>query len=230
MEVGSGAESVSADLVFICALVGLWVGVLAAAAASEIPSAGWSKLEPSPAPFVKLTSDPDFVSEPDGVCGVTREGVRYARICKGDVCAWVPPDAIPSSRSTPIRCGASNYFYNVSRRPLFPLPPGPVVLERSGPFIGAEAGGRTFFVLLADGSLWWSQRGGSIFDPLGWAISAVWGLITGVVVGIAAARMRREGVDNVGDVANVDNVGKVGNVGKVDNVANLTEPYPPDQT
>lgn len=209
VEVGSGAGSVSADLVFICALVGLWVGVLAAAATSEIPSAGWSKLEPSPAPFVKLTSDPDFVSEPDGVCGVTREGVRYARICKGDVCAWLPPDAIPASRNSPVRCGLRNFFYNVSRRPLFPLPPGPVVLERSGPFIGAESVRKTFFVLLDDGSVWWWQKFSGFGDLIGWGLSVVWGWITGMVVGVAAARMRRSIVDNVG---------------KADNVIDLTTP------
>ncbi len=235
-EIRPGIVFVRSDLIAICALLGLWVGVIAAFAMNELPLTGWSKLEPSPAPFVKLTSDPDFVSVPDGVCGVTREGVRYARICEGDVCAWLPPDAIPASRSIPVRCGLENYFYEVSRRPLFPLPPGPVVLERSGPFIGAEAGRRTFFVILADGSVWWLRRGSSGSDRIGWGISVVWGLITGIIVGIAAARMRRDdvvGVDSVDKIDKVDSVvkvDKVDNVVRVENPIDLTKPYPPDQT
>ena len=218
MEVIPGSEKVSSSLVFICALLGLWVGVLAAFASSEIPITGWSKLEPSPEPLVKFWADSDPVRGPDDVCGVTREEVRYARVCEGGVCSWIPQEAGSASRGARVRCGETNYFYQFGRRPLLPLPPGPVVFERIGRFIGGEHGRQTFFVILADDSVWWSQRESSLLDPIRWGISVVWGLITGIIVGIAVARMRRT------IVGNVDNVGKVGNV------IDLIKPDPPDQT
>ena len=190
------------DLVVACAMLGLWAGALAAFASSEIPVTGWSKLESSPERFVKLTFDPNFASTPDGVCGVTGEGVRYARICKDGLCAWVQDVSAPESRGEGPRCGQA--YYGTDRRPLLPLPPGPVAYERSGPSLGAESVRKTFFVLLDDGSVWWWQRFSGFGDLIGWGLSVVWGWITGIVVGVAAARMRREGVDNVGNVVNVD--------------------------
>ena len=204
MEVGPEAERVSSGLVFICALLGLWTGVLAAFALSEIPTTGWSKLEPAPEPFVKFWGDSDPVRKPDDVCGVTREEVPYAQVCEGGVCSWIRQAAGSASRGARIRCGEANYFYQFRRRPLLPFPPGPVVFERIGVFIGGEYGRQTFFVILADDSVWWVQRESSLLDPIRWGISIVWGLITGIIVGIAAARMRREGVDNVANVDNVD--------------------------
>ena len=220
-----GTESVRLDLVAICALLGLWAGVLAAFATSEIPSTGWRKLGSSPAPFVRLAFVPAFADVPMKVCGVTQEGIRYDGTCKDDVCSWVQRDAQAPAQGVAVRCWDESYGFQ--RRTILPLPPGPVVLEGSHGLSFGESSLTTFYVILEDGSVWWWQRGSSAFALFSGGICVVWGLITGVVVGIAAARMRREGVDNVGNVVNVDNVGKVDNV---DNVTHLTKPDPPDQT